>query len=160
MGRPKKPEPKATRVRRSNNEILKISAAVMREMRDLAIESRMPLFQIHNDVLNIGLCEVRRILYDHIITARKEIQERLNVKAEQTDGDGGPRSAGADPGKRSDSPGSMEPAPERIHAATESPGDFERLGVAPELSGFSSEDAESVVVDAGQDRSSGGDGPG
>jgi hypothetical protein len=155
MGRLKQPEPEAKRGRRSNTEILKISAAAMREMRQLAAESRMPLDQVHDDVVNIGLCEVRRILYDNIITARKEIESRLNVKVEQTTGNGGPGVAGADLGNRSDSEGSLDVASGRGHESSESFRDDQRHSDAPELSGFGSEDAESAVVAARQDGVSG-----
>jgi hypothetical protein len=159
MGRTKKPELEAKRGRRSNTEILRISASAMREMRDLASESRMPLAQVHADVISIGLCEVRRILYDQIITARNEIESRLNVKVEQTVGNGGPGRSSEGSGDRSDGSGSVEPAGERT-SATDSPGDFERSADVVEQPGFGAEDAENAVVDAGQVGVSGGDGPG
>lgn len=146
------PEPKAKRGRRRNDEILKVSTPVLQTLRLLAKESGMPLPRVFQDVVDVGLCETRRILYDNIIDARREIQARLsNDKTRTTVEADRPGDTSPDLRIRSAEYAVMERAAERADSGTET--DPERSLDAPELPGFGGEDAEDSVLAAGQDQS-------
>lgn len=154
----KQPDFAAKRGRRRNDEILKVSTPVIAIMRGLAKESGMPLNRVFADVIDIGLCETRRILYDQIIAARREIQARLSDdKIRTTDEGSGSGGTSPDLRIRSAEYAAVESVAERAAEATST--DSAGSDHAPVFPGFGAEDAEDSVMAAGQDQSDAGPDP-